>query len=58
MSTTPSSTANTSSPSLTCHLYGWSVQCRRTVVPFMLAMSSAPQGRLAMKDFERMTFMA
>ncbi len=32
----------------------WSVQCRRTVVPFILAMSSAPHAREAVNSAERM----
>lgn len=57
MSTVPSRTANTSSPSFTCHLYGWSVQCRRTVVPPMFAMSSAPQARAAVNSLLRITLI-
>src|SRR5438105_3962092 len=54
MSTAPSSTANTSSPSLTCHWYGASAQCRRVVTPFMLAISSALHERAAVNSRLRM----
>ncbi len=39
------------------NLYGWSVQCSRVVMPFMLAMSSAPHGRLAVNSLLRIIFI-
>ena len=55
MSTAPSRTTNTSGPSLTCQMYGSSVQCSRTVASSIRAMSSAAQGRAPVNDFGLMT---
>jgi len=48
---------NTSGPSLTCQWEGWSVQCNRVVMPFIVAMSIAPQARSARNSLARNNFI-
>src|SRR6185437_14548056 len=57
MSTRPSRTASTSSPSLTCHRYGRSVQWRRVVMPPIFAMSSASHASSPRKSLARMNLV-